>query len=110
MKEMGVNAIRTSHNPPAPELLELCDRMGLRGDGRSVRRLAAQQEEERLPPAVRRLAREGLRALVRRDRNHPSVILWSTGNEIGEQGNPEGHKLAAAIDDRSCTKKTRRAR
>lgn len=97
LKEMGVNAIRTSHNPPAPELLELCDRMGIvvmdeafdcwrRGKKKNDYHLLFDDWHEK-----------DLRAQVRRDRNHPSVILWSIGNEIGEQGNAEGHKLAAEL-------------
>jgi beta-galactosidase len=97
LKEMGVNAIRTSHNPPAPELLELCDRMGLlvmdeafdawrRGKKKNDYHLLFDDWHEK-----------DLRAQVRRDRNHPSVIIWSIGNEIGEQGNAEGHKLAAEL-------------
>jgi len=97
LKQMGVNAIRTSHNPPAPELLDLCDRMGIvvmdeafdawrRGKKKNDYHLLFDDWHEK-----------DLRAQVRRDRNHPSVILWSTGNEIGEQGNAEGHKLAAEL-------------
>ena len=97
LKEMGVNAIRTSHNPPAPELLDLCDRMGIvvmdeafdawrRGKKKNDYHLLFDDWHEK-----------DLRAQVRRDRNHPSIILWSIGNEIGEQGNPEGHQLAAEL-------------
>jgi len=97
LKEMGVNAIRTSHNPPAPELLESCDRMGIvvmdeafdcwrRGKKKNDYHLLFDDWHEK-----------DLRAQVRRDRNHPSVILWSIGNEIGEQSNAEGHKLAAEL-------------
>ena len=97
LKEMGVNAIRTSHNPPAPELLDLCDRMGIvvmdeafdawrRGKKKNDYHLLFDDWHEK-----------DLRAQIRRDRNHPSIILWSIGNEIGEQGNPEGHQLAAEL-------------
>jgi len=99
LKEMGVSAIRTSHNPPAPELLDLCDRMGIvvmdeafdawrRGKKKNDYHLLFDDWHEK-----------DLRAQVRRDRNHPSIILWSIGNEIGEQGNAEGHKLAAELRD-----------
>lgn len=81
MKDMGANAIRTSHNPPAPELLDLCDRLGFvvwdeafdKWDGTATR------------PADVSMADHGRRQivnLVRRDRNHPSVVTWSVGNEI----------------------------
>jgi beta-galactosidase len=97
LKEMGVNAIRTSHNPPAPELLDLADRMGFvvmdeafdawrRGKKKNDYHLLFDDWHEK-----------DLRAQVRRDRNHPSVVLWSIGNEIGEQGNAEGHALAAEL-------------
>lgn len=69
MKEMGANAIRMSHNPPAPEFLDACDRLGM-----------LVMDEQRLFSS----GQEGLRQLesmVRRDRNHPSIIIWSAGNE-----------------------------
>jgi beta-galactosidase len=94
LKGMGVNAIRTSHNPPSPELLEACDRLGIvvmdeafdmwRRD--KVRNGAAKFFDE--------WGERDMRDLVRRDRNHPSVIMWSIGNEIPEQNSPEGAKIA----------------
>jgi beta-galactosidase len=97
LKEMGCNAIRTSHNPPAPELLDIADRLGfvvmdeafdcwVRGKTRNDYHLLFPDWHEK-----------DLRALIRRDRNHPSVILWSIGNEIAEQGSPAGHKIAAEL-------------
>jgi beta-galactosidase len=97
LKEMGVNAIRTSHNPPAPELLDLCDRMGIlvmdesfdcwkRGKKKNDYHLLFDDWHEK-----------DWRAQIRRDRNHPSVILWSIGNEIGEQRFPEEHKIAVEL-------------
>jgi beta-galactosidase len=94
LQEMGCNAIRTSHNPPAPELLDLCDRKGMvvmdeafdcwvRGKTRNDYHLLFPDWHER-----------DLRALIRRDRNHPCVILWSIGNEVPEQGSPAGHQVA----------------
>jgi beta-galactosidase len=97
LQDMGCNAIRTSHNPPAPELLELCDRLGLlvmdeafdcwvRGKKRNDYHLLFLDWHEK-----------DLRALIRRDRNHPCVILWSIGNEVAEQGSPAGHEVAAEL-------------
>jgi beta-galactosidase len=97
LKEMGCNAIRTSHNPPAPELLELCDRLGLvvmdeafdcwvRGKKRNDYHLLFPDWHQK-----------DLRALIQRDRNHPCVILWSIGNEVAEQGSDAGHKVAAEL-------------
>lgn len=97
LKEMGVNAIRTSHNPPAPELLELCDRMGIvvMDEAFDAWKRAKKKNDYHL--LFDDWHERDVRALVRRDRNHPSVILWSTGNEIGEQGTPEGHQISAAL-------------
>ncbi|HMG73208.1 MAG TPA: beta-galactosidase GalB [Pyrinomonadaceae bacterium] len=97
LKEMGVNAIRTSHNPPAPELLDLCDRMGivLMDEAFDAWQRGKKKNDYHLLFDV--WHEKDLRAQVRRDRNHPSVIIWSIGNEIGEQGNAEGHKLAAEL-------------
>ena len=80
MREMGANALRTSHNPPSPELLDLCDEMGVfvwdeafdKWDSTSNR------GEEPMEDFVSR----NLRRFVRRDRNHPCVFVWSIGNEI----------------------------
>ena len=97
LKEMGVNAIRTSHNPPAPELLELCDRMGIvvMDEAFDAWKRAKKMNDYHL--LFDDWHERDVRALVRRDRNHPSVILWSTGNEIGEQGTPEGHRISATL-------------
>jgi beta-galactosidase len=97
LKEMGVNAIRTSHNPPAPELLELCDRMGILVMDESFDAWRRQKKKNDYHLLFDDWHEKDLRAQIRRDRNHPSVILWSIGNEIGEQGNAEGHKLAGDL-------------
>ena len=95
MKAMGANAIRTSHNPPAPELLDLTDRMGLL----VMDEIVDVWKTNKTPNDYSRLYDEwyekDLRAMIRRDRNHPSVILWSTGNEVREQTRPEGAAMAA---------------
>ena len=87
LKEMGCNAIRTSHNPPAPEFLDLCDRMGFLVMDEFA------DEWKVSKPAVRyaysrhfdEWAERDVVTMVRRDRNHPSVVLWSAGNEVHEQ-------------------------
>lgn len=85
LKEMGANAYRTSHNPPTPELLEACDRLGM-----------LVMDENRLldssPEILGQLSR-----LIRRDRNHPSVILWSIGNEEPEQNSERGRRIAETM-------------
>lgn len=81
MKDMGANALRTSHNCPAPEVLDLCDEMGIlvwdeafdKWDGTAGRR-----PDQNLEEYVAR----NLRQFVRRDRNHPCVVIWSMSNEI----------------------------
>jgi beta-galactosidase len=100
MKDLGANAIRTSHNPPAPELLDICDRLGLLVKDEAF--------DEFTPPKNKWLtgwnngvpSRFGygedflqwsvtdIQDMVRRDRNHPCIILWSIGNEIDYRNDP----------------------
>jgi beta-galactosidase len=87
MQDMGVNAIRTAHNPPAPELLDLCDRMGLLVWDECFDKWDATADRgNRGGPSHEEHAERHLRSMVMRDRNHPSVFLWSIGNEIGPGG------------------------
>lgn len=85
LREMGCNAIRMAHNPPARELLELTDRMGFL----VVDEIFDIWEQKKTPLDFHLIFpdwhEQDLRAMIRRDRNHPSVILWSIGNEVGEQ-------------------------
>jgi len=85
LKEMGANAYRTSHNPPTPAFLDVCDRLGM-----------LVMDETRMMSS----SREGLSQLermVRRDRNHPSIFLWSLGNEEPLQGTPAGARICASM-------------
>jgi beta-galactosidase len=88
LKEMGSNAYRSAHNPPTPELLAACDRLGM-----------LVLDENRLLGSDR----QGLRLLeelVRRDRNHPSVVIWSVGNEEwAVQGTEVGAQVATTMQD-----------
>ena len=86
LKEMGCNAIRTSHNPPAPEFLDLCDRMGFLVMDELTDTWTVPKKEHGYAELFDEWAEKDLVAMIRRDRNHPSVILWSIGNECGEQG------------------------
>ncbi|MDP6523515.1 MAG: glycoside hydrolase family 2 TIM barrel-domain containing protein [Kiritimatiellia bacterium] len=85
MKEMGVNAIRTSHNMPAPELVELCDRMGFVVYNEAF-------DAWKLSDVKQHLEKE-IRNFVRRDRNHPSVCFWSIGNEVRQKTDGEANRL-----------------
>lgn len=99
MKGMGVNAIRTSHNPPAPELLELCDEHGILVMDEFFDEWTVPKVEHGYEKHFRQHALSDVEAVIRRDRNHPSVIMWSIGNEIGEQGEEHGWKLARLLSD-----------
>ena len=95
LQEMGCNAIRTSHNPPSPELLELCDRMGMLVMDEAFDCWALPKKTNDYHLLFADWHEKDLRAMIRRDRNHPCVILWSIGNEIPEQLSPTtGPKLA----------------
>ncbi|MCK5909874.1 MAG: DUF4982 domain-containing protein, partial [Caulobacter sp.] len=85
LKSMGCNAYRAAHNPPTPELLDACDRLGILVVD-ETRRMSSD------PTSLDELER-----LVRRDRNHPSVILWSIGNEEPQQATARGVKVAKTM-------------
>jgi beta-galactosidase len=94
---MGCNAIRTSHHPPAPELLDLCDRMGFVVMDEGFDCWAHQKKPNDYHLLFPDWHERDYRAFIRRDRNHPCVILWSIGNEIPEQGNVSQHQLGAEL-------------
>lgn len=100
LREAGCNAVRMSHNPPTPELLELTDAMGFLVIDESF-----DVWERKKTPLDHHLFfpdwhEQDMRALVRRDRNHPSVIIWSIGNEVGEQYTAEaGAAVARRLRD-----------
>jgi beta-galactosidase len=100
LREMGCNAIRTAHNPPAPELLELTDAMGFLVVNESFdvwERKKTPLDFHLIFPAW---GEADMRALVRRDRNAPSVIMWSIGNEVGEQyTDSAGAQIAKRLRD-----------
>ena len=90
LRDMGVNAIRCSHNPPAPELLNMCDSMGFLVMDESFdmwRRKKSQNDYARF---FDEWHKRDLSDLIRRDRNHPSVFMWSIGNEVLEQWSDAG--------------------
>lgn len=85
LKEMGCNGIRTSHNPPAPELLDLCDRMGFIVMDEAFDIWKAGKTDYDYHLDFDEWHRRDIEAMVLRDRNHPSVFIWSIGNEVMEQ-------------------------
>jgi beta-galactosidase len=99
LKEGGVNAIRTSHNPPSPELLEFCDRLGLVVMDESFDMWRIPKVPNGYSKYFDEWSERDLRDMLRRDRNHPSIILWSIGNEIPEQGRTDGWQIAKRLTD-----------
>lgn len=97
MQEMGCNAIRTSHNPPAPELLDLADKMGLLVMDEAFDAWAHGKRTWDYNKLYNEWHEKDLQAMVRRDWNHPSVIIWSIGNEVMEQRDVEMTRHLAGI-------------
>ena len=85
LKGMGANGCRTSHNAPTPEFLDACDRMGMLVMD-ETRTMSSNEE-----------GMSELERLVRRDRNHPSVVIWSLGNEEPQQGSKRGARIAGSM-------------
>ncbi len=105
MKELGANAIRTSHNPPAPELLDMCDRLGLLVQDEAFDEFTPPKNKWVEGRNVGDPSRFGygqvfaqwsvrdVADMVRRDRNHPCIIMWSIGNEIDYANDPFSHPV-----------------
>jgi beta-galactosidase len=89
LRELGVNAIRTAHNPPAPDFLDLCDRMGflVMDEFFDAWTVGKPNAEKGLNTFFSEWGHRDERDTIRRDRNHPSIILWSLGNEIHDTPN-----------------------
>lgn len=111
LRDMGANAVRMAHNPPAPELLELTDRMGLL----VVDEVFDSWERKKTPLDFHLVFPDwhepDLRAMLRRDRNHPSIVLWGVGNEVGEQYTGEegaaiARRLHAIVREEDPTRPT----
>jgi beta-galactosidase len=100
MLDMGANAVRTSHNPPCRELLDLCDEMGIMVLDEVFDEWAEPKNGRGYARFFNYWAERDFRDLVRRDRNHPSVIAWSIGNEVWEQKSPAtGRRIAKRLRD-----------
>jgi beta-galactosidase len=96
MRAMGANALRTSHNPPAPELLDLTDRMGFIVMDEAFDMWRKKKTDYDYHLDFDAWHERDLSDMVRRDRNHPSVFIWSIGNEVMEQWT-DGDSTAAPI-------------
>jgi len=90
LKSFGCNAIRTSHNPPTPDLLEICDRLGLVVMDESFDCWEWSKNTYDYSLYFDTWAQQDVQDWIRRDRNHPSVVMWSIGNEIPQQNDPTG--------------------
>ncbi|HUP04230.1 MAG TPA: beta-galactosidase GalB [Bryobacteraceae bacterium] len=97
LKDMGINALRTSHNPPAPEVLEACDRMGIMVMDEAFDMWNIPKVPNGYAKYFAKWGEQDMRDFLRRDRNHPSVILWSIGNEVPEQNHADGWQTAKML-------------
>lgn len=98
MKEMGANAVRTSHNMPAVELMELCDELGILVDSEAFDMWELSKTEYDYARFFKEWYQKDVASWVRRDRNHPSVIMWSVGNEIYDtHASARGEEVTKAL-------------
>ena len=99
LRAMGANAIRTSHNPPAPEFLDLCDRLGFLVMAEAFDEWTIGKVPEGYHQYFAEWSERDVTDFIHRDRNHPSIVLWSAGNEIGEQSTPDGAQVLRRLVD-----------
>ena len=85
LKEAGFNAVRTSHNPPAPAFLDACDELGILVIDESFDGWRSEKSPYDYSLIFDKWYKDDVHSMVRRDRNHPSIIMWSTGNEVIER-------------------------
>ncbi len=98
MREMGANAVRTSHNPPAPGFMELCDELGILVDSEAFDMWERSKTEYDYARFFDEWYKKDVASWIRRDRNHPSVIMWSIGNEIYDTHvSPRGREVARLL-------------
>jgi beta-galactosidase len=97
LKQMGCNAIRTAHNPPAPEFLDLCDRMGFLVMDEAFDEWQIGKTKYGYHVAFDEWSQRDLISFIHRDRNHPSVVMWSVGNEVREQPRESGHEILRSL-------------
>jgi len=102
LQQMGCNAIRLSHNPPAPELLDLLDRMGFLVMAEAFdewRQPKGQTPQYGYHKYFDEWSVRDITAMIERDRNHPSIVIWSAGNEVPDQTDPRGPETLQRLLD-----------
>jgi beta-galactosidase len=97
LKASGYNAIRTSHNPPSRDFLEACDRLGMLVIDEAFDGWVVAKNPEDYHLYFKEWSQRDLEGMILRDRNHPSVILWSIGNETNERAEPQGIEIGKAL-------------
>ncbi len=111
LKEMGCNSVRMAHNPPAPELLDLCDKMGFLVMDEIFDSWERKKTAHDFHLVFPEWSEADTRSFMRRDRNHPSIIMWSFGNEVGEQytgeaGAAVGQRLYDIVKEEDSSRPT----
>ncbi len=99
MKEMGANAIRTSHNMPSRELIQICDEIGLLVDSEAFDMWEKPKTEFDNHRFFAEFAERDVKSWIERDRNHPCVIMWSIGNEINDTIDPHGLEITKRLTE-----------
>ncbi|MDO5541071.1 MAG: glycoside hydrolase family 2 TIM barrel-domain containing protein [Eubacteriales bacterium] len=99
LKEMGCNSLRTTHNPPCPKTLDICDELGILVLDEAFDEWHVTKVLNGYATEFDRWAEKDLADMIHRDRNHPSVILYSVGNEIPEQTTPDGKETCKWLTD-----------
>lgn len=97
MKANGFNAIRTSHNPPSKQFIDACDRLGMLVVDEAFDMWESPKNPQDYHLYFKENSKEDIESMVLRDRNHPSVILWSIGNEIPERADTSGVRISKAL-------------
>ncbi len=100
MKEHGFNAIRTSHNPPSKHFLDACDKLGMLVIDESFDQWQKPKNPEDYNLYFDKWWEKDIESMVKRDRNHPSIIIWSVGNEIKERADSSGVEIFRKLKDK----------